>query len=158
MSYLSQFGGGGARRVNQVVGSDVPILAMNPVPGARSVTWNASGVANQLQTILSISGAGTLHFAGIAASSANTAYTYRLRVSVDDRVVRDFTATIAQEQGLIGIGFPVLGWNGAFMRVVGFSPQAVPFANSLKVEAAISLASSGALAGTGHLAYEVNAA
>ena len=98
--------------------------------------------ANQLSTVLSLSGSGVLRFVGIASAN-NAAKTLRCRITLDGNVAFDNAVVLAsavQNSGLIAIGavgFISGGW--ALML------DDIPFRSSALIEASSSVTETGGI-------------
>lgn len=84
--------------------------------------------ANVLKTVVSVSGRGRVNWAGVTMHLDNTSRVMRMKVTIDNAVIVDGSATLAtQNTGLVVIG----GGAGDF--------QPVDFSRSLRIEISSSL-------------------
>jgi hypothetical protein len=144
MTTLSQFSGGGrhiASIVNAHSAGGTSQINLSVIVGAKGYA-SSSVAVNALQTMLNITGKGSLNF--VAAYSGNTdARTIRIKVTVDSVVIFDATSAsvTTASSGIIAIGS---GMSGA-SAVSGsqFVPQPVRFYSSCLVQIASNVATDG---------------
>lgn len=142
----------GQRRITQIVGSKAQAGSISNEIGVEWRQFNAAATAGQLQTVLSIAGAGVLKVAAIAPMVSTQ--TLRLRITLDGLVVVDRTDAVAPNFSLFGIGFPIQDFDQAasVYRVFGVSPDPNSFATSCLVEVSTSQIG-GAAAGRAYFAW-----
>jgi hypothetical protein len=156
LSALSQFTGSSraiATITNQCsTGTLVPLGTS--ILNARSIS-TAAFTANTLQTVLSLTGSGSLNFAAVRAEDG-TSRTVRIKILIDGRTVFDATsAATTSLLGLVAVGYVVRTSDGT-SAYANALPQFVPFLASCQVQIASSLseAAGGVLPWVN---YEVNA-
>ena len=140
MSTLSQFGGGSRppkSLINAFSSSGATCIFINyGTPDALKQTLTGAVVANTLKTVLSITGAGEINFAGVV-SNDTTSRTHRMKVTIDGYVVFDATsaACIASSKGVVAIGLVSPITSGIPVQVL----DKVVFNSSFLIEYASSI-------------------
>lgn len=155
MSNLLQFVGG-QRRVTQIIGSSVSSGLLTGSLGCDQKQLNSTAVSGQLQTVLSVTGAGALNVVAMDGMPSGGATSMRLRITLDGLVVLDKTVGLAVNTGFVGIGFPTEIYNSSLSRgeVVGIAPHRTQFRASCLVEVSTNLTGGGS-AGRVFIASEI---
>lgn len=155
MSNLLQFVGG-QRRIKQIVGSSSGHGFLFNDCGLNTTPFNAPSPAGQLQTVLSIAGAGALKAVALKSAIA-PATSFRLRITLDGLVVIDRTVGLSGEGGYVGLGFPSVRWSDPQVRyeISGIAPDRAPFASSCLVEVSVNAVNVNGGGGLALLAWEV---